>query len=77
MNIQEQETQVEREAKLTSQYKNAIVVANILELSVSVLSKIATDDLARQIDGDTVTKSVLLNIAANRIRNKVLNTQGA
>lgn len=53
-------------------YKNAAVLANVLELSSSVIAKVCESELSDTINGDSITKSVLLNIVANRIKDRVL-----
>lgn len=50
---------------------NAVVLANVLELSSSVISSIAGRDVSNTLSSETVTKRVLLDIIANRIKNSV------
>lgn len=53
---------------------NAIIIANILELTSSVVGKLASKDFEGALNGDSVTKSVLANIGANRIKEHALKT---
>ncbi|QXN70424.1 hypothetical protein AGENTSMITH_18 [Bacillus phage vB_BspM_AgentSmith] len=51
---------------------NAIPLSNILELSVSVIKKLAGSDMADTIGEQTLTREVLTNLVANRIKEKLL-----
>lgn len=62
--------------RLTAVHSNAVVIANIVEVVSSVIKNIATSDVSETISSDGLSASVLGNIIANRIKEKVLN-QGA
>lgn len=68
LTVEEQQTKIENK----SVYKNAVVVANIIELSVSVVSRLAGKNIADSLDNSPISRSALGNIVANRIKDKLL-----
>ncbi len=64
--------EVAREASLKSVTANAVPLANIVELATSVISKMTGKDIADKINDVSLSRTVLSNIVANRIKEKVL-----
>lgn len=50
---------------------NAVIVSSIVELGMGVLRSISSDDVAESIKNDGLTKPVLCNMVANRIKQKL------
>lgn len=64
--------ELENKVKAERVVANAIPLSNILELSVSVIKKLAGSDIADTIGSESVTREVLTNLVANRIKEKLL-----
>lgn len=62
-------------AKLKNTGENANVIANVIEISVSVISKLAGKDIADALDKQSLNRTVLSNLVANRIKEKVLSKE--
>jgi hypothetical protein len=60
-------TEMEDSVKNSKIYDNAIVIANILELTTSVIANMATSDISDSLEKETLSKSVLTRLAANNI----------
>ncbi len=54
---------------------NAIVVSNIVELATSVVSRVAGKDVADSIGKQSLSRAVLSNLVANRIKEKILTKE--
>jgi hypothetical protein len=52
---------------------NAIVLSNIVELATSVVQKLAGKDVADSINKQSLNRTVLSNLVANRIKEKALS----
>lgn len=52
--------------------ENTIVLANVIELSVSVVSKIAGKDMADTLNNESLSRAVLTNMVSNQIKEKLL-----
>jgi len=68
LTIEEQQTDLKNKAILN----NAIVLANVIELSTSVVINLAGTDMAETLNKQSVSRAVLSNLVANRIKEKVL-----
>lgn len=68
MTIEEQHQAV----KVKKVRESAIVLSNIVELATSVVAKIAGKDVADSIERQSLSRSVLTNLVANRIKDKIL-----
>lgn len=53
-------------------FENAVSISNIVELATSVIVRIAGKDIADTIDTQSVNRSILSNLVANRIKEKIL-----
>lgn len=51
---------------------NAITLSNIVELSTSVIVRIAGKDIADSINKQSLSRNILSNLVANRIKEKLL-----
>lgn len=51
---------------------NAIPLANIIELSASVIIKVAGKDVADTLQQESLNRNILSNLVANRIKEKLL-----
>ncbi len=54
---------------------NTIVLANVIELSVSVVSKIAGKDMADTLNNESLSRAVLTNMVSNQIKEKLLTKE--
>ncbi len=52
---------------------NAITLSNIVELSSSVIIRIAGKDIADAVGNESLNRNVLNGMIANRIKEKLLN----
>lgn len=52
---------------------NAIVLSNVVELATSVIVRIAGKDIADSVTNQTLSRSVLTNLVANRVKDQILN----
>lgn len=56
----------------TSVIENAVPVGNIIELVTSVVIRIAGKDIADSVDKQSLTRSVLSILVANRVKEKLI-----
>ena len=68
MTLQEQQSQLQ----LRKTLDNGVVLANIIEISTSVVSRVAGKDIADSVNRQTLSRNVLANLVANRIKTHVL-----
>lgn len=68
LTVEEQQNKI----KLDKVKENLIPVANTIELVVSVISRVAGKDISDSIGKDGLSRGVLGNLVANRIKEKVL-----
>ena len=68
MTLQEQQSQLQ----LRKTLDNGVVLANIIEISTSVVSRVAGKDIADSVNRQTLSRNVLANLVANRIKTRVL-----
>lgn len=59
-------------AKLTKVYENALVLSNVIEVVSSVITRVAGKDVADSVGKETLNRSLLSNMVATRIKEKVL-----
>lgn len=59
-------------AKMGEVLKNALVVSNIIEVVTGVITRVAGKDVADTVGGETLNRTVLSNMIATRIKEKVL-----
>lgn len=52
---------------------NAVPLANIVDLATSVVISLAGKDVADSINKQSLNRTVLSNLVANRIKEKILN----
>lgn len=52
---------------------NAIVLSNVVELATSVIVRIAGKDIADSVNNQTLSRNVLTNLVANRVKDQILN----
>jgi hypothetical protein len=64
---------IEAQTKFAQTYQTAISVANILELSINVLSEIADEDIHNVINNTVLTPSVLANIVGQKLLETIRN----
>lgn len=50
---------------------NAIVLTNVIELTTSVVRKMATEDLSETLGEQSQSRDVVANTVANRIKEKL------
>ena len=68
MTLQEQQTQLQ----LRKTLDNGVILANIIEVSTNVVSRVAGKDIADSVNRQTLSRNVLANLVANRIKTRVL-----
>lgn len=68
MTLQEQQSQLQ----LRKTLDNGVVLANIIEISTNVVSRVAGKDIADSVNRQTLSRNVLANLVANRIKARVL-----
>ena len=68
MDLEEQPNQI----KIDKILDNAATVSNIIELATSVVINMAGKDIADSIGEQSLNRSVLSNLVANRVRDRVL-----
>lgn len=54
---------------------NAVTLSNVVELATSVVIKLAGKDIADSINKQSLNRSVLSNMVANRIKDKILKKE--
>lgn len=54
---------------------NAISLANIIELTTSVVISMAGKDIADSMNNQSINREVLSNMVANRIKEKILKKE--
>lgn len=54
---------------------NAVVLSNIVEIATSVVIKMAGKDVADSINNQSLNRTVLSNLVANRIKEKILSKE--
>jgi len=64
---------IEAQNKFVQTYQTAITVANILELSINVLSEIPNENIHNVINNTVLTPSVLLNIIGQKFLESIRN----
>ncbi len=65
-------TEQEDKIKTTKILDNSIVLSNIIELSSSVMIKIAGKDMADTLNQQSLNRNMLSNLVSNRIKEKIL-----
>jgi len=68
LTLQEQENIL----KTRKIFNNAVLLSNIIELSVSVISQIAGKDISDTLSNQTLNRNILNNLVANRIKERFL-----
>ena len=68
MTLQEQQTQLQ----LRKTLDNGVILANIIEVSTNVVSRVAGKDIADSVNRQTLSRNVLSNLVANRIKTRIL-----
>ena len=68
MDLEEQPNQI----KIDKILDNAVTVSNIIELATSVVINMAGKDIADSIGEQSLNRSVLSNLVANRVIDRVL-----
>ena len=66
-------------AKQTAQRAlgNAVILSSVIELSTAILRNIANKDVEESIKNDGLTKPVLANMVANRIKQNLTVKESA
>ena len=60
-------------AEMTTLQTNTIILSNIIELSTSVIIKMAGKDISDKINNMSVNRTVLSNIVASQIKKDLLS----
>lgn len=69
LTLSEQYSQI----KINNIVEQSIVISNCIELATSVIVKIAGKDIADTLNKQSLSRSMLSNLVANRIKEKVLS----
>ena len=59
-------------AKMTKVFNNALVVTNIVEVVSGVITRVAGKDVADSVNKESLSRSLLSNMVATRIKEKLL-----
>lgn len=54
---------------------NAVPLSNVVELATSIVIQLAGKDVADSINKQSLNRTVLSNLVANRIKEKILNNK--
>lgn len=73
LTLEEQQSKV----KNTKIFENTVVVANIVELVSSVISRVNGKDIAYSNGKDNLSRGVLNNLVASRLKNKLVGNSNA
>jgi len=65
----DQQTEIVKTNKVI---ENGVVISNIIEMTVNIVSKVAGKNIADSVNGNTLNRNVLSNLVATRIKNKVM-----
>jgi hypothetical protein len=58
---------------MTQVWKSLLyLLANIIEVSTNVVSRVAGKDIADSVNRQTLSRNVLANLVANRIKTRIL-----
>lgn len=68
LTIEEQQNVI----KVTKILDNSVVLSNIIELSTSVMIKVAGKDIADTLNSQSLNRNILSNLVSNRIKEKIL-----
>jgi hypothetical protein len=68
LTVEEQENVI----KTNKILDNSIVLSNVIELSTSVMIKIAGKDIADTLNKQSLNRNILSNLVSNRIKEKIL-----
>lgn len=68
LTVEEQQNAI----KLERIKKNAIPVCNVIEVVTSVVSRIAGKDIADTVGKESLSRSILSNMVAVKVKEKVL-----
>ncbi len=58
--------------KIASVHQNAVIIANIIELTASCLKRVAVSQVSDALGEDSLNRDVLCHIVANRIKEKLI-----
>jgi len=64
---------IEAQNQFVQTYQIAISIANILELSINVLSEIVNEDIHNVINKTVLTPSVLMNVIGQKFLESIKN----
>lgn len=53
-------------------HQNAVIIANIIELTVSCLKRVAVSEVSDALGEDSLNRDVVGHIVANRIKDKLI-----
>lgn len=59
-------------AKMDNVLSNALVVSNVIEVVTGVITRVAGKDVADTVGEESLNRTVLSNMIATRIKEKVL-----
>lgn len=64
--------EITEHAKNTRVHKNAVVLANIIELACACVKRVSCGEAAQALEGGEMNRDVLANIVANRVKEKLI-----
>lgn len=59
--------------KINNILDNSVVLSNIVELATSIIIKISGKDISSTINKESLNRSILSNLVANRLKEKILD----
>lgn len=57
-------------------FNTACIVANVIELTTSVVQQVAGKDVADSVKGETLSRGVLTSLVASRLKDRLLQRGG-
>lgn len=64
--------EIVNQSKINSVHQNAVIIANIIELTTSCVKRIAVSEVSTALGDDSLNRDVLTHIVANRIKEKLI-----
>lgn len=64
--------EIVNQSKVTTVHQNAVIIANIIELTVSCLKRVAVSEVSDALGEDSLNRDVVSHIVANRIKDRLI-----
>lgn len=64
--------EIAQQNKINDVHQNAVIIANIIELTVSCIKRVAVSEVSDALGQDSLSRDVLNHIVANRIKEQLI-----